>query len=93
MNILLRLLAPSLALGAILLLGERPSYPPDEAPAAEMSAASLDLTPSSAPAPGFPSGGASVSPRAVRLPPAAAARLDPAAALPETRSLSPPFSA
>lgn len=93
MNILLRLFVPALALGAVLLLGERPSCPPDELPAAEMSASPDGQPGRAAPCPGLVRESATVPAPALRLPPAAAARLTAAAAAPEARSLSPPFAA
>lgn len=93
MNILLRLLAPALVLGAVLLIGERPTNPPDEVPAAELSAAISEQDLRSASCPGLAAGSAAASLSTVRLPPAAAARLRPAASSPEARSLSPPSAA
>ena len=93
MIILLRLFAPALLLGAVLLIGERPSNPPDEIPAAELSAAPDAQDLRYVPCPGFVPGSAVASLSPVRLTPAAAARLRPAAASPEARSLSPPSAA
>jgi hypothetical protein len=92
-NIFLRFFAPAVLLGAVLLVGERPADPPDEIPAAELSATPDAQDPRPAPCPGFVPGSAVASPSSVRLPPAAAARLRPAAASPEARSLSPPSAA
>ena len=92
-NILLRLLAPAALLGAVLLLGERQSGPPDETPAAEMSAASWDLSERPEAAPCLASGASPVVLRADRLPPSSVARLSPSAPPPEARSLSPPRAA
>lgn len=92
-NILLRLFVPALALGAVLLLGERPSCPPDEALVVEMSASPDDPSGRAAPCPGLVRESAIVPAPALRLPPAAGARLTAAAAAPEARSLSPPFAA
>lgn len=92
MNIYLRLLVPAALLGAVLLLGERPANPPDEAPAVEFASAAdhaghADL---GVPCPGLVPGRPLISPLSVRLPPAAADRLKADAPPPETRSLSPP---
>lgn len=93
MNTVLRFLAPAALLGVFLLLGERPTNPPDEAPAAEMSASPDAPSGRAAPCPGLVRESASVPAPALRLPPSAAARLTAAAASPEARSLSPPFAA
>lgn len=93
MNTLLRLLAPALVLGAVLLIGERPTDPPDEIPAAELSAATAEQDLRSEPCPGFIAERSSVALLPVRLPPAAAARLRADAPPPEQRSHSPPLAA
>lgn len=93
MNILLRLFAPALVLGAVLLIGERPTNPPDELPAAEMSAAADAQDLRSTPCPGLFSECAVVSLLPVRLPPAAAALLKADCPSPEQRALSPPSAA
>lgn len=93
MNTLLRLLAPALVLGAVLLIGERPTDPPDEIPAAELSAASAEQDLRSASCPGFVAESAVFSLPPDRLPPAAAARLRADAPPPEQRSHSPPLAA
>lgn len=93
MNILIRLLAPAALLGAFLLFGERPSNPPDELPAAEMSAAPAEQALRSIPCPGIVSEALFVSSPSVRLKPAAAACLKADAPAPEARSHSPPTAA
>ncbi|MBI2385551.1 MAG: hypothetical protein HYV14_06015 [Elusimicrobia bacterium] len=93
MNILLRLLAPALLLGALLLIGERPTNPPDEITAVELSAASEEQDLRSAPCPGFIADGCVVALLPVRLPAAAAACLKADAPPPEPRSHSPPLAA
>lgn len=90
MNILLRLLAPALVLGAVLLIGERPMNPPDELPAAEMSAVADAQDLRSVPCPGLITECPVVTLLPVRLPPAAAACLKADAPPPDARSLSPP---
>ncbi|MBI2788824.1 MAG: hypothetical protein HYX59_09095 [Elusimicrobia bacterium] len=93
MNILLKLLAPALVLGAVLLIGERPTNPPDELPAAELSAATAEQALRSAPCPGLITECPVIALLPVRLPPAAAACLKADAPLPEQRSHSPPLAA
>lgn len=90
MNILLKLLAPALVLGAVLLIGERPTNPPDELPGAEMSAATAEQTMRSAPCPGLITECPVIALLPVRLPPAAAACLTADAPPPDARALSPP---
>ena len=93
MNILLKLLAPALALGAVLLIGERPMNPPDELPAAEISAVADAQDLRSVPCPGLITECPVIALLPVRLPPAAAACLKADAPLPEQRSHSPPLAA
>lgn len=80
-------------LGAVLLIGERPTNPPDELPAAEMSAVADAQDLRSAPCPGFLTESAVIALLPVRLPPAAASCLKAEAPLPEQRSHSPPLAA
>ncbi len=93
MTSFLRLLASAALLGAFLLFGERPANPPDELPAAAFSAVSDDGVGRLVSCPGLLPGDAVVALIAVRLPPAAAERLQAAAPSPEARSLSPPRAA
>lgn len=88
MTFFLRLLAPALLLGSFLLLGERPSNPPDEAPA--LTSVSDAVAGAEAPCPGHVDGLPAASLAAIRLTPARAARLKAGAPPPEARSLSPP---
>lgn len=90
MTVILRLIAPAALLGAFLLLGERPANPPDELPAASISAAGEDVSVRAVPCPGLLPGRFVVALLAVRLPPAAAATLQAVAPPPEARALSPP---
>lgn len=80
-------------LGAVLLVGERPTDPPDEIPAAELSAATDEQDLRSASCPGFVAAASAVALLPVRLPPATAARLETGAPSPEQRSHSPPLAA
>lgn len=86
-------MAPAALLGAFLLLGERPSVPPDELPAAEISAAPAEQAQRCAPCPGLLPEPLFVSLLPVRLKPAAAACLKADAPAPEARSHSPPLAA
>jgi len=92
MTLFPRLLAPAAVLGAVLLLGERPSNPPDEA-SCSISAVSDDLAGRPIPCPALLPGEGVTSLPAVPLPHAAAARLQAAAPSPEARTLSPPRAA
>lgn len=88
MTLFLRLLAPALLLGSLLLLGERPSNPPDEAPA--LTAVSDTVADADVPCPGLIDGLRAASLAAIRRTPTRAARLKAGAPPPEARSLSPP---
>lgn len=88
---ILRFAVPAALLGAFLLLGERPAGPLDEIPSASFSSAQDDAA-GSVPCPALLPGGVAVALVAVRLPPAAAARLQAEALSPEARSLSPPVA-
>lgn len=90
MRTALRLLAPAALLGALLLLGERPTNPPDELPSASISAVADDASDHAVPSPCLPTSGLIVSLSFVRVPPVAGAAFRAGLPLPEARSLSPP---
>lgn len=91
MTLFLRLLAPALLLGSLLLLGERPTNPPGEAPA--LAAVSDDAGDRAIPCPGLIDGLPAVSLEMIRRAPGRALRMEDCAPPPEARSLSPPPAA